>query len=157
MPPMRKSSIFKPLSSHESTVDLKKIYQDICTGLTGMKMSSDSTFDEFLQQLSITEETYILAIRSSLTRDQLFLKRSPGSIRINSYDTFVLRAWQANMDMKFVLDPYACAMYIASYINKSERGISNILKRAAEEAKAGNKYIKTKSDTLVIISLTVLK
>lgn len=46
--------------------------------------------------------------------------------------------------MQFVLDPYACAMYIASYINKSQRGMSNILKRAAEEAKAGNKDITIK-------------
>ncbi|XP_070537053.1 uncharacterized protein [Ptychodera flava] len=41
------------------------------------------------------------------------------------------------MDIQFILDPYACAMYIASYISKAQRGMSNLLSRAVEEAREG--------------------
>jgi len=44
--------------------------------------------------------------------------------------------------MQFVLDPYACAMYIVSYISKSQRGMSNLMHAAVKEAKSGNMDIK---------------
>ena len=40
-----------------------------------------------------------------------------------------------------MLDPYACATYILSYITKGQRGMSRFLEKASEEAKAGNKDI----------------
>ncbi|XP_078364558.1 uncharacterized protein LOC144648982 [Oculina patagonica] len=45
------------------------------------------------------------------------------------------------MDMQYVLDPYACATYILSYITKGQRGMSKLLEKASEEAKSGNKDI----------------
>jgi len=38
-----------------------------------------------------------------------------------------LTAWRANMDIQFVLDVYACAMHIVSYISKAQKGISENL------------------------------
>ena len=54
----------------------------------------------------------------------------------------LLRAWKANMDIQYVLDPYTCAVYILSYITKGQRGMSKLLRKACEEAKEGNKNIK---------------
>ena len=48
------------------------------------------------------------------------------------------------MDIQFVLDPYACAVYILSYITKGQRGMSKLLRKACEEAKEGNKNIASK-------------
>ena len=45
------------------------------------------------------------------------------------------------MDIQYVLDPYACATYILSYITKGQRGMSKLLEKASEEAKPGNKDI----------------
>lgn len=45
------------------------------------------------------------------------------------------------MDVQFVLDPYACAVYILSYITKGQRGISKLLDKASKEANSGNKDI----------------
>jgi len=45
------------------------------------------------------------------------------------------------MDVQFVLDPYACAVYILSYITKGQRGISKVLDKASKEANSGNKDI----------------
>ena len=44
------------------------------------------------------------------------------------------------MDTRFVLDIYACAMYIVSYISKAQKGMSQLLQRACE----GNSSIKQK-------------
>ena len=106
-----------------------------------MKYGEDISFEDFLNKLHLTEDNYILAIRYTLKRDTLFLKRQPSEIRINIYNTNLLKAWQANMDIQYVLDPYACATYILSYITKGQRGMSKLLEKASEEAKSGNKDI----------------
>ncbi|CAB4000987.1 Hypothetical predicted protein [Paramuricea clavata] len=46
------------------------------------------------------------------------------------------------MDIQFVLDVYACAMYIVSYISKAQKGMSDLLRNACAEAKEGNSTIK---------------
>ena len=46
------------------------------------------------------------------------------------------------MDIQFVLDVYACAMYIVSYISKAQKGMSDLLRTACEEARRGNSSIK---------------
>ena len=46
------------------------------------------------------------------------------------------------MDIQYVLDVYACAMYIVSYISKAQNGMSELLRKAVEEAKEGNTNIK---------------
>ena len=44
-------------------------------------------------------------------------------------------AWQANMDIQYVLNAYACVMYVASYIMKTEKAMGELLKRVAAEAR----------------------
>ena len=46
------------------------------------------------------------------------------------------------MDIQFVLDVYACAMYIVSYISKAQKGMSQLLRQACDEARKGNSNIK---------------
>ena len=48
------------------------------------------------------------------------------------YNPSVMLAWQANMD---ILNAYACVMYVASYIMKTERSMGELLKRVAAEAR----------------------
>ena len=79
---------------------------------------------------------------SSLSGAKVFLQRKPYEVRVNPYMKVVLPAWKANHDLQFVLDPYACAMYIVSYISKSQKGMSALLDQAAKEAKEGNLDLK---------------
>lgn len=37
-------------------------------------------------------------------------------------------AWQANLDVQFVTNTYACVMYVASYVSKPEKILGDILK-----------------------------
>ena len=46
------------------------------------------------------------------------------------------------MDIQFGCDVYVCAVYIVSYISKAQKGMSQLLQRSNEEARAGNSSIK---------------
>ena len=110
--------------------------------LNDLKEGEDITFDQLLKDLDVTEQNYILAIRSSLNCPTIYLKRKPNELRVNNYNAACLSAWRANMDIQFVLDVYACAMYIVSYISKAQKGMSELLHKACDEAKEGNASIK---------------
>jgi len=130
---------------NENEKDLvKKNYDKINELLDNLKYNDNLNFEEFLVKLGLTEQQYIMAVRYSLKRDTLLLNRSPSEIRINSYNSDLLKAWQANMDIQYILDPYACAVYILSYITKGQRGMSKLLRKASEEASSGNKDIINK-------------
>jgi hypothetical protein len=87
---------------------------------------------------------YIFAIRSSIKRPTVFLKRSTNAIFINGYNRQLLEAWGANIDIQFVLDTYACAKYCVGYILKSEGGVSGLLQAATRDARKGNTSVKDK-------------
>ena len=141
LPPLPRTMLLEPLDKEVEKYQEKydKIQQEMNNNKDGLQM----TFEEFLREIvKLTEEEYVKCIRSTLTGPKVFLKRRPAEIRVNLYNEDLLRAWNANMDLQFVLDPYACAMYIVSYISKSQRGMSALLDRACKEARQGNMDIK---------------
>ena len=123
---------------------MKKHYDRIKNILDEMKCGQDIAFETFLEKLKLTKNPYLKAIRCSLKSPKLFLKKSPFEIRINNYNPNLLKGWWANMDLQFVLDPYACAFYILSNIAKGQRGMSKLLEIASQEANSGNKDIVNK-------------
>ncbi|CAB4024389.1 Hypothetical predicted protein [Paramuricea clavata] len=144
-PPMRSTQILHPLDDNASETVIrgrKGLWKNIKNKLNDLKEGEDVTFEQLLKELDVSEYQYILAIRSSLNCPTIFLKRSPNELRINNYNPAYLQAWRANMDIQFVLDVYACAMYIVSYISKAEKGMSDLLRNACAEAKEGNSTIK---------------
>ena len=60
-------------------------------------------------------------------------KRKPCETKINRD---LMKACQANMDIQFIIDVYACVMYIASYMMKKERGMCELLKQVGRYYKA---------------------
>jgi hypothetical protein len=102
------------------------------------------TFDEFISMLHLSEEDYMMAIRSSLKRPKCFLKRSLSEIRINAYNPEILSLHRSNMDIQFITDVYSCAMYVLNYINKSRGGVSKILRDSMKEIKKGDFTLKEK-------------
>lgn len=76
--------------------------------------------------LQSSEKDYIKCIRSSLKGHKVFLKQKRCDIKVNAYNR-ILHTWTANIDIQFVVNPYACAMYIVTYV----RGVRDLLNRAA--------------------------
>ena len=131
--PLPRTMILEPLSVSDLSENLaKKLGNDlkrIRELLDSIKSYETMTFMEFLNKLGLSETQYIKAIRISISHATLLLKRTPSEIRINCYNPHLLNAWKANMDIQYVLDPYACAVYILSYITKGQRGMSKLLQR----------------------------
>ena len=91
-----------------------------------MKEGERMTFEELLLKSKVTENDYRLAVRSSLNAPTIIVKRTSNELRINNHNPPCLKAWRANMDIEFVLDVYASAMYIVSYISKAQKRISEL-------------------------------
>ncbi|XP_060603545.1 uncharacterized protein LOC132756482 [Ruditapes philippinarum] len=141
LPPLQKTMVLFPLENDKDKY--LKQYAKIQKKMNDQKHGYNMSFEKFLSDIAqMNEDDYIKCIRSSLNSPKVFLKRNPNEIRVNLYNDVVLKAWKANTDIQFVLDPYACAMYIVSYISKSQRGMSNLMYAAAKEARNGNLDIK---------------
>ena len=138
-PPMRKTTILGPYVEED-----RAVYQNHFTKIQEhlANLDTDITFDKFLEEVGISEDDYMKAIQTSLRTEKIFLKRKPFESRINPYMKDLIGVWKANHDIQFVLDAYACAMYIVSYINKSAKGMSQLMAEACKEARKGNKSLK---------------
>ena len=86
----------------------------------------------------MTLNDYIQALATSKHGQSVILKRQPFEQDVNCYSPNILKTWQANMDIQYVIDAYACAMYITSYVLKAEKGIGELFKQAAKELEQGN-------------------
>ena len=131
-PPSPKTLITKDNPEREITDELAvlaKVQKLIGDGNTELSLT------ELLEKADVTEQEYIDALSVSTHGNVVVLKRQPDECCINNYNPSVMLAWQANMDIQFVLNAYACVMYVASYIMKTERSMGELLKRVAAEAR----------------------
>jgi hypothetical protein len=149
--PMPRTEILKPLpegtdnySLHRE--NLKKIQSVLNFTFDSETISHLSIFDNFLShtQVNLTYEEYIYALRSGLKKPQIFLKRCFNAICTNAYNKHILGMQRANIDIQFILDPYACCSYIINYINKSQRGISKLMRDAVDEIHNRNFTVRQK-------------
>ena len=147
-PPMKRTMILEPLNSPtaEELTTHKRNYDSIKANLRERlkKNELNDNYEEFLCSLGLDSNEYINAIRYSLKTAKVFLKRSVDEIVVNNYHTKILAMQEANMDIQFILNPYACVNYIINYINKSEKGMSKLLRECKEEIYRGNYQVKDK-------------
>ena len=107
----------REMTRHSENLDRIKL------ALAGLKIGDENiTMEEFL--------------------DIIFLKRSPNELRVNNFNVHCLKVFRSNMDTQFILNIYVCATYTTSYVAKSARGMSELLKKACDEAKLGNSNLK---------------
>lgn len=86
-----------------------------------------------------TSQSDFEAANAELTnKTNVILQRQPNHAWVNQYNTHLLRAWNANVDIQYIVDEYACVVYIISYISKSEHEIGQLLDVAQKEAFNGN-------------------
>lgn len=88
--------------------------------------------------LGVTQETMENAMKQLGGNTSIVLKRETDEVYVNNYNKHLLKAWNANMDIQFVVNPWACIVYIISYISKAEREMGLLLRNTLKEAKKGN-------------------
>ncbi|KAG5679958.1 hypothetical protein PVAND_009493 [Polypedilum vanderplanki] len=146
--PMPRTMILEPIPdsmqlSKEKQDRLKEINKKLHDILEADSASIQS-FDELLQRLECNFDDYLLAARSKLKNRKVFIKREPKNSRINPYNKKILITMRSNMDIQFILDIYSCISYVVDYVNKSDKGLSRLLRKCVEEYKNGNASIKSK-------------
>ncbi|KAG2192542.1 hypothetical protein INT47_011655 [Mucor saturninus] len=71
-------------------------------------LNSSMTFDDFLSELDMDLEHYLKAIQTTISCSKVMLKRSVAEIIINNYSPLILSMHRANIDIQYIMDPYAC-------------------------------------------------
>ena len=63
----------------------------------------------------------------------MLLKREPNEQNVNNYNASVMLAWQANMDIQYVLDAYAWRCDVCSFIiHNEDREINGCVAEAGQ-------------------------
>ena len=114
-------------SAQETLAKVRKVLID--------NNNSDTTLEQLLGTAGVELKDYMTALQMSSKGSTVLLKRNPDECKVNNYNSAVMLAWQANMDIQYVLNAYACVMYVASYIMKAERSMGDLLKRVACESR----------------------
>lgn len=57
-------------------------------------------------------------------------KRPPRSL--NAFNPWIGKVLESNIDLQVILDHYACATYVVDYVNKADRGMSNLHKSVVQ-------------------------
>ena len=147
--PMRSTRILSPFTDEENRetqhLDFESIHNAIRDKIyeidEKIRKKDDSiqkfSFDDFINDIGLTDEMYLLTIRSTLTKKTVFIRRNPKDIRCNGFNSEILRLFRSNMDIQFIVDPYGCVHYIVNYISKSYRGVSKLIRDAIAETRKG--------------------
>ena len=104
------------------------------TDLLNSDVDAETTIDEIIEMSGFDDYEHFRTATSEVSsKNQVVMKRDVKDVWVNGYNADLLRAWGANLDIQYILDPYACIMYIVSYISKSEHELGEILKAAQED------------------------
>ena len=79
-------------------------------------MKEGVSYNELLNSQSQTHRRNPISHNALIYQfTRIFLKRKPNELCINNFNSACLRVGRASMDVQFVLDVYACAVYIVNY------------------------------------------
>ena len=65
--------------------------------------------------------------------------RDTRSCFVNNYNSVLLKAWRANIDLQPVTNYYKAVAYMTAYISTSEHGTSEAMSQAEKKIKAQKK------------------
>ncbi|XP_049319463.1 uncharacterized protein LOC125780983 [Astyanax mexicanus] len=159
-PPSNKTFISRKTKEEESTkkcscsavsctcaceVSNKVMNKEQATKILAMVRSAISTdtntcntVSELFASIGINQEMFELAYNIAGRKTQVVLKREITDLWVNPYNKNLLKAWNANMDIQYIVDAYACIVYIISYISKAEKEMGLLLSAAHREASKHN-------------------
>ncbi|XP_063436532.1 uncharacterized protein LOC134717961 [Mytilus trossulus] len=140
-PPSTRTFISEPSDPDQDSEDDEKLAKEILSDLWEViKKHEDENLDvsEIFKKIGLTQESFETYYRFITNRNTVVLKRQPNEIYTNQYKPHLLRAWDANMYIQYILDAFSCVVYIISYISKAERELGLLLQQTKNEAEEGN-------------------
>ena len=113
--------------------------KDVWKIINSIENIEQCKMNDIMQAANLTYGEFKESLEMASSKTSIYYKRNLTDLWVNNYNESLLRAWNANLDIQFVIDTYACVAYIISYISKSEAEIGALLMDAKKEAKEGNK------------------
>lgn len=118
----------------ERLINIKsEVFKKVITTMENKDNPEDISMQDLLTKAEVDPQQYQDLLKVMKSGKQVVLQRQPSERWINQYNPSILRTWRANMDLQYITDPYSCIMYITSYMMKSERAMSELLKKVAED------------------------
>ena len=99
IPPMPFTTVLDPPVDEVEKVVGQQAFQKVAKFLSKFKSDCQLSFDDFLRKVDLTTDSYLQALRSTLSVSKVFLKRSLEDTRINNYNKILLKCWEANMNI----------------------------------------------------------
>ena len=95
-----------------------------------LECDDNASLNDVLSKAKVDKEKYVEELEVANNGIVVVLKCEPNEQNINNYNDSVMLAWQANHDIQYVLNAYACVMYVASYVMKTKKAMGVLLKVA---------------------------
>ncbi len=95
----RRDAVQKAMS--DARIKLKLVWD-----LLNDSQASFDSLSELLAKCNLTMDDYNMYVEALSTSNVILLKRDPKESWVNGYNPDLLRAWNANMDIQYVLDPF---------------------------------------------------
>ncbi|XP_062589569.1 uncharacterized protein LOC134251199, partial [Saccostrea cucullata] len=138
-PPSQRTFISKPHETSSTDRNEDQLAKERLSFMWDtLKSNENVTTSNLLQKSGLTQEEFELCFSFITKRNTIVLKREPIEVYTNQYNKHLLRAWNANMDIQYILDAFSCVVYIISYISKAERELGLLLQHTKNEAIEGN-------------------
>ncbi len=121
----------------------KELAESIMKKVRECLLNSDAVYDSvesMFASIGINQEIFECAYNKMTKKTNVVLKRKPSDVWVNQYNKDLLRCWNANMDIQFVVDAYSCIVYIISYISKQREKWDDCWQIAQKEAQKQGKY-----------------
>ena len=123
----------KPFVAESQIKAKSEIFNKVRNIMEDKDISEDISLASLLEKAKVDPQLYQECLTLMKRGKKVVLQRQPSERWINQYNPKILKTWRANMDLQFIMDPYSCIMYITSYMMKSEKAMSELLKNVAEE------------------------
>lgn len=68
------------------------------------------SLEELLERAKVPYSMYVKGLGICCKGSSIILQRNPAESWINAYNPDVINVWKANMDLQYILDPYACVI-----------------------------------------------
>ncbi len=135
-PPSNKTVIAEKPEDDKKIKDAQKLLEKVMkVFLSG---EEPIELDELLKKAEVSETDYAVALTIAHSGHHIVLNKAPKDSYINNYNPDVLKAWEANTDLQYCLDPYSVIVYLLSYMLKDENAMGDLLRRVSKEIKDEN-------------------
>ncbi|XP_055077310.1 LOW QUALITY PROTEIN: uncharacterized protein LOC117394129 [Periophthalmus magnuspinnatus] len=124
----------EPLVTKEEAEFIMSVLKNAIVDENNLCLSAEELF----ASLGLSQFTFEQVYNVLDGHTHIVLKRDVAEAWINNYNEKLLTCWNANMDIQYVVDAWACVVYIISYISKAERDMGLLLTNAQKEASKGN-------------------